>query len=109
MMETIMKAARFERSRDALVRDFGDVLGEAEKLLKQAARESGDKAAELRGQVEAKLQAAKVQLSDLQDDAAEKARIAARATDDYVRDNPWQAIGVATAVGLLVGMLLARR
>jgi ElaB/YqjD/DUF883 family membrane-anchored ribosome-binding protein len=104
-----MTAARFERSRDALVRDFGEVLGEAERLLKQAAKESGEKASELRGQVEAKLQAAKLQLHDLQDDATEKARIAARATDDYVRDNPWQAIGVATAVGFLVGMLLSRR
>jgi ElaB/YqjD/DUF883 family membrane-anchored ribosome-binding protein len=104
-----MSAAKFERSRDALVRDFGEVLGEAEKLLKQAAKETGEKASELRGQVEAKLQAAKAQLSDLQDDATEKARIAARATDDYVRDNPWQAIGVGTAIGFLIGMLLSRR
>jgi len=104
-----MGAAKFERSRDALVRDFGEVLSEAEKLLKQAAKESGERASELRGQVEAKLQAAKAQLNDLQDDAAAKARVAARATDDYVRDNPWQAIGVGTAVGFLLGMLLSRR
>jgi len=33
----IMTAARFERSREALVKDFTDVLAEAESLLKHAA------------------------------------------------------------------------
>ena len=35
--------------------------------------------------------------------------LAARATDDYVHDNPWQAIGVAAAVGFLVGLVISRR
>jgi ElaB/YqjD/DUF883 family membrane-anchored ribosome-binding protein len=30
-------------------------------------------------------------------------------TDDYVRDNPWQAIGVAAAIGFLVGLVVSRR
>ena len=104
-----MSAAKLERSRKAIVQDFGDVLGEAETLLRQAAKETGDKASDLRSQVEAKLQAAKVKLQDLQDDAIDQAKAAARATDDYVRDNPWQAIGAAAAVGFLVGMLVSRR
>jgi ElaB/YqjD/DUF883 family membrane-anchored ribosome-binding protein len=33
----------------------------------------------------------------------------ARATDDYVHENPWSSIGAAAGVGLLVGMLIARR
>jgi ElaB/YqjD/DUF883 family membrane-anchored ribosome-binding protein len=104
-----MPAAKLERSRKAIVQDFGDVLGEAEALLRQAAKETGDKASDLRSQVEAKLLAAKVKLQDLQDDAIDQAKAAARATDDYVRDNPWQAIGAAVAVGFLVGMLVSRR
>jgi ElaB/YqjD/DUF883 family membrane-anchored ribosome-binding protein len=39
----------------------------------------------------------------------DQARDAARATDDYVHDNPWQAIGVAAAVGFLVGLVISRR
>jgi ElaB/YqjD/DUF883 family membrane-anchored ribosome-binding protein len=104
-----MSAAKLERSRKAIVQDFGDVLGEAETLLRQAAKETGDKASDLRSQVEAKLMAAKLKLQDLQDDAIDQAKAAARATDDYVRDNPWQAIGAAAAVGFLVGMLVSRR
>ena len=104
-----MTAARFVRSRDALVKDFSDVLAEAETLLKQAAKESGEKASDLRTQVEAKLRSAKLRMMDLQDDAIDTAKAAARVTDDYVRDNPWQAIGVAGLIGLLVGLVISRR
>jgi ElaB/YqjD/DUF883 family membrane-anchored ribosome-binding protein len=53
--------------------------------------------------------AAKLKLQDLQDDAVDRAKAAVRVTDDYVRDNPWQAIGAAAAVGFLVGVLVSRR
>ena len=35
----------------------------------------------------------------------DRAKAAARATDEYVRDNPWQALGVAAAVGFLIGLV----
>jgi len=104
-----MTAARFERSREALVKDFADVLNEADALLKQAAKESGEKATDLRAQVETKLRNARVKLLDMQDDAVDRAKAAARATDEYVHDNPWQVIGIAVAIGLLVGLLMNRR
>ena len=104
-----MTAARFERSRDALVKDFTEVLTEADTLLKQATKESGEKANDLRAQVESKLRAAKLKLQDMQDDAMDRAKATARATDEYVRDNPWQALGVAAALGVLVGLLIGRR
>ena len=104
-----MTAARFERSRDALVKDFTEVLTEADSLLKQATKESGERASDLRAQVETKLRAAKMKLQDMQDDAMDRAKATARATDEYVRDNPWQALGVAAALGVLVGLLIGRR
>jgi ElaB/YqjD/DUF883 family membrane-anchored ribosome-binding protein len=104
-----MTAAKFERSREALVKDFNDVLTEADTLLKQAAKESGEKATDLRAQVESKLRAAKLKLQDMQDDAVDRAKVAARVTDEYVHDNPWQAIGITAAVAFLAGLLLNRR
>jgi len=104
-----MTAARFERSRDALVKDFTEVLTEADSLLKQATKESGEKANDLRAQVETKLRTAKAKLQDMQDDAMDRAKATARATDEYVRDNPWQALGVAAALGVLIGLLIGRR
>lgn len=96
-------------TRERLVDDFAEMLTEAEELMKRAASETGERAKDLRSQVEAKLIAAKGRLQELQGDAVDSAKAAARYTDDYVHDNPWQAIGVAAAIGLLVGLALTRR
>jgi ElaB/YqjD/DUF883 family membrane-anchored ribosome-binding protein len=102
-------AIDIERTRDQLVDDFAAVLSEAEDMLKKASQETGDRARDMRAQVEAKLLAAKLRLQEMQGDAVDRARDAARATDDYVHDNPWQAVGAAAAVGFVVGMLMTRR
>mgnify|MGYP006783711907 CR=1 FL=1 len=96
-------------SREKLVDDFSAVLTEAEDLLKRAANESGERAKDLRSQVEAKLLAAKLRLQEIEGEAVDRARVAARITDEYVHDNPWQAIGVAAVLGFAVGLLMNRR
>ncbi len=98
-----------EMSREKLIDDFAAVLAEAEEMLKRASVETGDKARDLRSQVETKLLRAKLRLQELEGEAVDRAKAAARATDDYVHDKPWQAIGIAAAVGLAVGLLLNRR
>jgi len=84
-------------------------LDDAEKLLREAADSGGDKAAELRERAMESLRRTRVALYETQDALMAKGRQAARVTDDYVHDNPWQAIGVAAITGLLVGMLISRR
>jgi len=96
-------------TRESLVEDFSNMLTEAEDLLKRASAETGERARDLRAQVEAKLLAAKLRLQELEGEAIDRAKVAAQVTDDYVHDNPWQAIGVAAAVGFLVGLLMNRR
>jgi ElaB/YqjD/DUF883 family membrane-anchored ribosome-binding protein len=98
-----------EMSREKLIDDFSAVLAEAEEMLKRASAETGDKARDLRSQVETKLLRAKLRLQELEGEAVDRAKAAARVTDDYVHDNPWQAIGIAAAVGVAVGLLLNRR
>ena len=99
----------FERTRDNLVDDFSAVLAEAEDLLKKASNETGDRARDLRSQVESKLLSAKLRLQEFQVDAMDRAKSAARTTDDYVHDNPWPVIGAAAAIGFLAGLLMNRR
>jgi ElaB/YqjD/DUF883 family membrane-anchored ribosome-binding protein len=96
-------------SRESLLDDFSSMLSDAEDLLKRAGNESGERAKDLRAQVEAKLLAAKLHLQELQGEAVDRAKDAAQATDDYVHDNPWWAIGLAAAVGLAAGLLMNRR
>jgi ElaB/YqjD/DUF883 family membrane-anchored ribosome-binding protein len=96
-------------SRESLLDDFSAMLTEAEDLLRRAGNETGERAKDLRAQVEAKLLAAKLRLQELEGEAMDHARAAARYTDDYVHDNPWRSIGVAAAVGFLVGLMINRR
>jgi ElaB/YqjD/DUF883 family membrane-anchored ribosome-binding protein len=98
-----------EQSRTKLVDEFSTVMTEAEEMLKRAANETGDKAKDLRSQVEAKLLTAKLRLQELEGQAVDRAKEAARATDDYVHEHPWQSIGIAAAVGVVVGLLMNRR
>jgi ElaB/YqjD/DUF883 family membrane-anchored ribosome-binding protein len=98
-----------ERTRDQIIGDFANVLSEAEDMLKRAADETGDKARDLREQVESKLLHAKLRLQELEGQAVDQAKAAARATDNYVHDHPWQAIGVAAALGFVAGLLMNRR
>jgi ElaB/YqjD/DUF883 family membrane-anchored ribosome-binding protein len=95
--------------RERLVDDFVSVLSEAEDLLKKAGSETGERARDLRAQVEAKLLAAKLRLQELEGDAMDRAKEAARYTDDYVHDNPWRAIGAAALLGFVAGLLMNRR
>ncbi|HSD00027.1 MAG TPA: DUF883 family protein [Casimicrobiaceae bacterium] len=96
-------------SRESLLDDFSAMLTEAEELLRRAGNETGERAKDLRAQVEAKLLAAKLRLQELEGEAMDTARVAARATDDYVHENPWAAIGAAAAAGFLIGLLMNRR
>ena len=98
-----------ELSRESLLDDFSTMLTEAEDLLRRAGNETGERAKDLRAQVEAKLLAAKLRLQELEGEAMDRAKAAARYTDDYVHDNPWRAIGAAAAAGFLIGLLLNRR
>ena len=84
-------------------------LNDAEALLREAAGATGDRAVELREQALAAMKQTREALYDAQDEALAQGRKAARATDEYVHDNPWQAIGMAAMVGLLLGVLLSRR
>ncbi|MGE5090103.1 MAG: DUF883 family protein [Candidatus Levyibacteriota bacterium] len=96
-------------SRESVLDDFSSMLSDAEDLLKRAGNESGERAKDLRAQVEAKLLAAKLRLQELQGEAVDRAKEAARVTDDYVHDNPWWAIGGAAAIGFVAGLLMNRR
>ena len=95
--------------KDKLVAYLKVVIADTEELLKLTAGQAGDKASELRGRVQERLDQAKSELVHLQQVAIDKAKDAGKAADDYVHDNPWHAVGIAAGAGLLVGLLISRR
>jgi ElaB/YqjD/DUF883 family membrane-anchored ribosome-binding protein len=92
-----------------LMDDLRKVVHDTEALLRATEGQIGEKADEARRRVQAALDAARTRLKAMQGSAAEMGEEAVRATETYVRDNPWQAVGIAAGVGLLLGLLLSRR
>ncbi|MFN4352196.1 MAG: YqjD family protein [Hylemonella sp.] len=95
--------------RDKLLHDLQLVIADAEELLRMTADQIGDGTAEVRSRIQDRLQAARAELASLQDEAAARLKAAGHATDAFVHENPWKSIGIAAAIGLVVGLLVARR
>jgi len=96
-------------SKEKLVSDLKVLIGDTEELLKATAGQAGEKIATARERIQASLAVYKEKLVDAERALLERTKEAARATDEYVHDHPWQAVGVAAGIGFLLGMLIARR
>jgi ElaB/YqjD/DUF883 family membrane-anchored ribosome-binding protein len=96
-------------TREKLAADLRVVVADAEELLRATATTAGEKAAAARLKIQDSMDAAKAKLAHLGEAGTERAKAAARATDDYVHDHPWHAVGVAALVGLVIGTLISRR
>ena len=95
--------------KQKLVSDMKIVVSDAEEILRATAGVAGEKMVDLREQIADRLHDAKMRLADAEAALVDKTKAAARATDDYVNDNPWQAVGIAAGVGLLLGIIIGRR
>jgi len=96
-------------TREKLVSDLKVVIADAEELLRATANQAGEKIAEIRVKAEENLRNAKIRLARAEEAMLERTKAAARATDDYVRANPWRAVGIAAGAGFIVGLLVGRR
>lgn len=96
-------------TKEKLISDFKVVVADAEELLKATASQAGEKVSVARERVEASLRSARTRLEEAEEVVRASARNAARATDAYVHDHPWKAVGAAAAAGFLLGLLVNRR
>jgi len=94
-----------EQANARLVSDLKVLARDAEELMKATAGQAGEKLAELRSRLTAALESAKATCHHLE----EKTAAAAKATDRTIREHPYESIGIAFGVGLLVGVLVARK
>ncbi len=106
-MNTIEQAAG--KSMEKLSNDFKVVVADTEALLKETANQGGEKLAEVRAKAEESLGVVKARMAETQAALLVKTKEAAKATDTYVHENPWQAAGIAAGVGLMIGLLIGRR
>jgi ElaB/YqjD/DUF883 family membrane-anchored ribosome-binding protein len=95
--------------REQLAADMKSIMADAEELLKATASATGDRIMAARARAEETLKSARERLSSLDDDAMAQVKEVAKGADDYVREHPWGAVGIAAVAGLLLGVMISRR
>lgn len=111
-MNTILdetKKALDAATTSPLMDDFNMVVADVEALLKETASQSGEKFIEIRNKVDQSIKAAKASMAEAEEALLVKSKVAAKATDAYVHDHPWQSVGLAAGIGYIIGWLSARR
>ncbi|MFZ3155644.1 DUF883 family protein [Pseudomonas sp.] len=96
-------------SSDQLLDEFQALVRDTESLLQHSASLAGEQAEALREQIRGSLGRARSTLHNAEDALQARGKAALEATEGYVQTHPWQTLGIAAAIGLLLGMLITRR
>ncbi|WP_317203250.1 glycine zipper domain-containing protein [Janthinobacterium sp.] len=96
-------------ARDKLMQDMKNVIHDAEDWLKAGAAQGGEELRSAQEHFASTLQTAKTDLLKVEANLVARTKLAAQATDAYVQEHPWQSVGLGAAVGVILGLLIARR
>ena len=89
--------------------EFHNFIADIEDLVSSMTSLTGEELARAKAKLNERVAAARESISEAGQEISLRARKAAHDTDQYVHENPWQAIGIGAALGLLIGVLVARR
>lgn len=92
-----------------LMDDLRAVVADAEALLAATAGDVSERARQARQKAAESVEKARANLAELEGDLKARAKAMADEATEYVRENPWQSVGIAAAVGVVIGVLLGRR
>lgn len=111
MNSDIQPAETFEPKEkpSSISLEFQRFLTDIEDLVAQATSLTGEDLAKLKNTMNERITLAKASLNELSENLVQKARKGAAATNTYVHEQPWTAVGAGAAIGLLVGLLVSRR
>jgi ElaB/YqjD/DUF883 family membrane-anchored ribosome-binding protein len=95
--------------KSAASSEIKSLIADVEDLMARIADLKDADVVRVRGKVQRAVDATKQSLADGADTIRQHAQNVASTADDYVRDSPWQAVGIAALVGAVVGILATRR
>ena len=95
--------------KSAASSEIKSLIADVEDLMARIADLKDADVVRVRGKVQRAVDATKQSLADGAETIRQQAQNVASTADDYVRESPWQAVGIAALVGAVVGMLAARR
>jgi ElaB/YqjD/DUF883 family membrane-anchored ribosome-binding protein len=96
-------------SADQLIGEFKSLMADAEALIKATEDHPSETINSIRNKALETISGAKDTLSNLEGNLSDKAKVVAAGADDFVHRNPWEAVGVAAGLGLLIGLFIRRR
>ncbi|MCD6025621.1 MAG: hypothetical protein K0R08_140 [Solimicrobium sp.] len=94
---------------DKLLEDLQTIISEAEVLLKKSASPLGDEFKAAKERFETTIKNAKEEMTRIENIVINKTKDAIQTTETYVKEKPWQAVGIGAAVGLVFGILICRK
>lgn len=94
---------------EQLMQDLQTVIKDAETLLRHAGPNASEDFKSARARFETTIKNAKDEIIRLENLVIDKTKETVRATDDYVKENPWQAVGLGAALGVIIGFLISRK
>jgi len=97
------------KADSAIRKEFQNFVTDLESLISSATSLTGDELSKAREKLSERVAEAKDSLQTVGSDAVSRARDTAKATDEYVHEQPWKSMGVSVGVGFLLGMLVSRR
>jgi ElaB/YqjD/DUF883 family membrane-anchored ribosome-binding protein len=103
------KNAAADAAPSRIAQEFKNFVADMEDLIKASTSLTGDDFARAKANVYARVATARVFLEEIPGEISDRARNTVKVADGYVREQPWQAVGITAAVGLLIGFLLGRR
>ena len=108
-MKNVAKASTIDKAQTSISNEFHNFIADIEDLVKQTTSLTGKDLEHAKDQLADRIASAKASVEDVGNDILDQARKSVTATNEYVHEQPWNAIGAGAFVGVLFGFLLARR
>lgn len=89
--------------------EFHSFLADIEDLIISTTSLTGDDLARAKAKLSERIATARTSMERMGGAISDRARSSAVATNKYVHEQPWKAVGIGAAIGVLLGFMLSRR
>jgi ElaB/YqjD/DUF883 family membrane-anchored ribosome-binding protein len=98
-----------DAARSGIAQEFQNFVADMEDLVEASTSLTGDALASAKAKLYSRIAAARIFVEEIPATISARARNTVKEADGYVREQPWQVVGMTAAVGMLIGFLLGRR
>jgi ElaB/YqjD/DUF883 family membrane-anchored ribosome-binding protein len=108
-LNSFVEHAHSALARERVKADLKSLARDAEDLLRATAGDVSEKAKEFRSRVTAALEQAKATCENMREQTAATARATVKKANTAIRTHPYESLGLAFGIGLLIGVLVTRK